>query len=587
MISNGTPRSFCFYGKGGVGKTSMATNLAAALAQQGQKVMIVGCSPKSNVGDIYRKPVSTTILDLGRAGKLNVNTIGQATMTTSQGVIIVETGGPEPGIGCAGRGLPTALNALQRFSHGVAGMQDVTYTFYDVIGDVVCGGFSTPMRQGPGIREVMIVTSGELMSLYAANNIVKSVVGLTEGGDTNVRVAGYIGNMRGVNKEREILEAFSELTNVPFLAYIPRAPEVFKEAEKRGGTIVEVLPEHEIAGLFQALAEKVKVPGSGFTPKPIEDYNELFEFFMSFQRSTAQGKEVAAYDFTSRIPEEISRREVPKRISIYGTGGIGKSTVSSNISAALVLLGEKVFQIGCDPKRDSIATICGGLRQTVLDEMHRKGAGALDPDELRSLVFEAPGYNGRLYGTECGGPSPGRGCAGKGVNLALELIEKYSIIDEYGFSFVLYDVLGDTVCGGFATPLKFARQTYIVTSGEFATMVQAMKIAQSVQATAQRSGEDVGIAGIINNMRGVPREKEIVEAVFGEVGLPVIHHIPRSSLVQEAENLKRTVIQAFPGSDQAKEYLELARKILANDRKIVPEGQLLSAVQIKEIMMKF
>jgi nitrogenase iron protein NifH len=288
-----------------------------------------------------------------------------------------------------------------------------------------------------------------------------------------------------------------------------------------------------------------------------------------------------------RIPSTTVERDKPKRISIYGTGGIGKSTVSSNLSASLVLLGERVYQIGCDPKRDSISTLCGELKPTVLDELRRRNKVTPDLKMLKELVFEAKDYNERLYGTECGGPKPGKGCAGKGVHLALQFIEKYNIFKEFGITFVLYDVLGDTVCGGFATPLNFTPQTYIVTSGEVAPMVQAMKIVESVMAKASEGSHDVGIAGIINNMRGIEHEREIVEEVFGEIGLPVIHHIPRSQIVQEAENLKRTVVQSFPDSEQAKEYLELAKKIINNDNKIIIKKKVLNSLQIKEIVSKY
>jgi nitrogenase iron protein NifH len=133
--------------------------------------------------------------------------------------------------------------------------------------------------------------------------------------------------------------------------------------------------------------------------------------------------------------------------------------------------------------------------------------------------------------------------------------------------------------------LKFAPLTYIVTSGEMATMVQAMKIAQSVDAVGKR-GVDVGIAGIINNMRGVPNEKEIVEEAFGAVGLPVIHHVPRSSTVQEAENLKKTVIFAFPESEQAKHFMELAEKIRDNEFTHPLKREILSKAEIQAIANK-
>src|SRR3990172_1354671 len=173
--------------------------------------------------------------------------------------------------------------------------------------------------------------------------------------------------------------------------------------------------------------------------------------------------------------------------------------------------------------------------------------------------------------------------------LALELMEKFKHYQEFNPTFITYDVLGDTVCGGFAAPLAFAPQTYVVTSGELAPMEQAMKIIQSVMgALKQNPNLQTGIAGVIDNMRGVPHEQEIVNDVFGAIDVPVIHHIPRDRLVQDAENLKRTVVQVFPESDQAREFRELAKKILENKAQIKElKRPILNSKEIKKIIGKY
>jgi nitrogenase iron protein NifH len=209
----------------------------------------------------------------------------------------------------------------------------------------------------------------------------------------------------------------------------------------------------------------------------------------------------------------------------------------------------------------------------------------MNRDILKGLIFPGVNHNGNLFGAECGGPVPGKGCAGKGVDLALKLFEDHGLMGEYLFTLILYDVLGDTVCGGFARPLKYTPQAYIVANGEVSSLTQAMKIAQSVQAAGKR-GADVGLGGVINNMRGVPNEEAIVEEAFGAVGIPVIHHIPRCELVQTAENLRTTVVESFPDSEQAKHYMELARKMRENSQRYSLTREVLSTREIMAVVNK-
>ncbi len=571
------------YGKGGIGKTTVATNLGEAFtSEMKRKVMLVGCSPKTSLIDIYGlNGDMTSILDLKRKEGVNAQNIIKSVWRSPEGILVTETGGPEPGIGCAGVGLPTAFGELKKFEKQIDGIKDVEYIVYDLIGDIVCGGFSTPLRGGG--REVLIIISGELMAIYAGNNILRAVKAI--GGD--LKVMGYVVNQRGVHREREVVEEFSKRTNVPILAYINRDPATFKEASARGGPIVRVLPDSPIASAFRDLAQSVCNGAPKVEPQPIDSYDELFDMFMSFQNlEQGLGTEGRAA-YVKQIPPAPVKREKPLRISVYGNGGIGKSTVSSNVSAALVVMGEKVFQIGCDPKHDSIANLCGGLRPTVLDRIQKEGAArAMNGAILKELIFPGANHAGRLFGTECGGPVPGKGCGGKGVDLALKLFEDHKVVENYQFTFVLYDVLGDTVCGGFARPLKYTPQSYIVANGEVSCLTQAMKIAQSIQAASQR-GVDVGIGGVINNMRGVANEEAIVEEAFAAVGIPVIHHIPRSELVQTAENLRTTVVESFPESEQARHYVELARKIRENKQHYSLSREILSNREIVAIVNKY
>ncbi len=268
------------------------------------------------------------------------------------------------------------------------------------------------------------------------------------------------------------------------------------------------------------------------------------------------------------------KTEVPRRIAIYGKAGIGKSITSAHLSAALAKMGEKVMQVGCDPKRDSVALLCHGIMPTILERFKMVDAETDEPVEMtEELLSEVMfrGYNDVLC-CESGGPRPGIGCAGRGVLVAIQLLEEFNVLEKYGITFAIYDVLGDVVCGGFAQPMRagHAREIYIITCGEPLTLYITNEILKAVSRTASE-GAEVGLAGLVDNRRNVPHEVEIVEAFAGKVGVPVIEHVPRSVKVQEAEAMGKTVIEAFPDSDQAEVYRELAKKVLENKHVYQPK----------------
>ena len=241
-----------------------------------------------------------------------------------------------------------------------------------------------------------------------------------------------------------------------------------------------------------------------------------------------------------------------KKIAFYGKGGIGKSTTVSNIATALVRKGYTVMQIGCDPKADSnIAHTGGEPIPTVLDVISEKKNAI----RLEDIVFK--GKDGVLC-VEAGGPKPGFGCAGRGIITALEELERLEAFDFYKPDFILYDVLGDVVCGGFALPIRkgYADRVYIVTSGEKMALFAANNICQSVKNSSQRGYAMV--EGLILNKRNVKNEDEIVLQRAKDMGTKVVSVIPRSDDIQEAEDAGMTVIEYSPDSDVSRRYSELA-----------------------------
>lgn len=246
-----------------------------------------------------------------------------------------------------------------------------------------------------------------------------------------------------------------------------------------------------------------------------------------------------------------------RKLAIYGKGGIGKSTTTSNLSAALSMLGLKVMQIGCDPKADSTKNLMGGnFIPTVLEVMNKKG----DNITLEDIVFE--GFNGVLC-VEAGGPTPGVGCAGRGIIAAFEKLAELNAFEVYQPDIVIYDVLGDVICGGFSMPIRngYADEVYIVTSGEMMSMYAASNISTAVNQFKNRGY--ASLKGLILNAKNVENEYELVQKLATEINSSIYHYIPRDKVVQLSENDGKTVIEKESSCEMANVYLELAKKIIA------------------------
>ncbi len=268
-----------------------------------------------------------------------------------------------------------------------------------------------------------------------------------------------------------------------------------------------------------------------------------------------------------------------RQVAIYGKGGIGKSTTTQNLTAAMAEMGKKIMLVGCDPKADSTRLLLGGKMQiTVLDTLRKYGTEAVDLDVVRHIGF------GGIKCIESGGPEPGVGCAGRGVITAIKLLEELGAYqDELDFAF--YDVLGDVVCGGFAMPIRegYAKEIYIVASGEMMALYAANNICKGIVKFAQTGGARLG--GIICNSRNVDNELALLEAFAGRIGSRLIQFVPRDNIVQRAEINKKVVIEHEPTCEQADVYRQLAGNIINNENFCIPEPMEMD--ELEEMMMEF
>lgn len=267
-----------------------------------------------------------------------------------------------------------------------------------------------------------------------------------------------------------------------------------------------------------------------------------------------------------------------KQIAIYGKGGIGKSTTTSNITAALSTMGYKVMQFGCDPKSDSTNTLRDGTYiPTVLDTLREK-----NKVNAHDVIFQ--GFNG-IHCVEAGGPAPGVGCAGRGIITAVQLFKEQRIFEELDLDYVIYDVLGDVVCGGFAVPIRegIAEHVFTVSSSDFMAVYAANNLFKGIQKYSNSGGALLG--GVIANSINQPYSKEIIDDFVARTNTQVMEYVPRSVTVTQSELQGKTTIEAAPDSEQAKIYKRLAARVAEHTDSKVPSP--LSVEELKQWAAKW
>lgn len=269
-------RKVAIYGKGGIGKSTTTQNTVAGLAESGKNVMVVGCDPKADstrllLGGLAQKTVLDTLREEGEDVELEdvmKKGYGQASC--------VESGGPEPGVGCAGRGIITSINLLEQLG-AYDNEKELDYVFYDVLGDVVCGGFAMPIRDGKA-EEIYIVVSGEMMAMYAANNICKGIVKFAQSG--GVRLGGLICNSRNVDNESAMIQELANKLGTQMIHFVPR-DNMVQRAEINRKTVIDFEPEHNQADEYRQLAKAIDGNDKHVIPTPLS-IEELEKLLLDF-----------------------------------------------------------------------------------------------------------------------------------------------------------------------------------------------------------------------------------------------------------------------------------------------------------------
>jgi len=269
-----------------------------------------------------------------------------------------------------------------------------------------------------------------------------------------------------------------------------------------------------------------------------------------------------------------------RQIALYGKGGIGKSTVASHLSYTMAERGLKVLQVGCSPKNDSTNQLLATFPPTILDVLREKEY-EYDELTLEEIITESPlpfEQGGKIYCAESGGPEPGVGCGGKGVVEAIETLTRLKVFEILSIDVVIYDILGDVVCGGFSMPIRkgYAQETYVITSGELEALYQVTNVSKAIRRFDKRSGSKLG--GLIVNLRRMKNELAIVNDFAGFIGSKIAGIIPYSQTVKECGGQGKTVFECAPDAEETAIYRKIGNDIFTNKDLVIP-----NAINFKEL----
>ena len=326
------PLELAVYGKGGIGKSTVSANLSAALAMAGKKVLQIGCDPKHDSTRLLTHgELIPTVLDYLRTVPAAEAEVGAVLRSGICGIGCIEAGGPQPGVGCAGRGIITAFEFLEK--HRVKAPYDLVV--YDVLGDVVCGGFAVPVRREYA-DAILLVTSGEYMAIYAANNILRGIRNFD--GEEHRRVAGILFNRRNLADEEGRVARFAEAVGLPIVAELPRSPG-FAHAEEQRRTLMELEGYEEEKEVFRSLARRITgdLPLSPARPLTDEELEQTVLGTVSLREKIASPASKAAPEKEKAAPSAPAEKPKLDRPPLYGCAFNGAATTAVHLTDALVI----------------------------------------------------------------------------------------------------------------------------------------------------------------------------------------------------------------------------------------------------------
>ena len=589
IVSAGSRRALqlAVYGKGGIGKSTIAANLSAAFASMGKSVLQIGCDPKHDstrllLGGRLAQTVlehldnprnqsglirhrrrllspDQSVAEVVAAGSGLPDGLDRQSVLHKGfgGVMCIEAGGPRPGVGCAGRGIITTFELLQKLK---VDPNELNVVIYDVLGDVVCGGFGVPMRREYA-NAILLVASEEYMPIFAANNILRGVKNYDR---EKSRLAGLFLNRRSNDASTALIDRFAANAGLSIVARLSRSP-VVQQADHMAKTLAEAFADSAEADVFRSLAEHLLAESSErYSAKPVTD-EELERVVLGRNvkaipsprgQSAPLGARVA-WMFTFHARPE--RRNAPPKASRAAWRCMARAasarvrwlpTFRPHWASRPAHAPDRLrSQARLDTAASRRTNRADGARISARRDRGRPVAGRGGPRGH----FRRGLRGGRRAGA-------GRRLRWAGILSVFTLLEKLGL-RESDYDVIVYDVLGDVVCGGFAIPLRkgYAQSVLLVTSEEYMPLYAANNILRGINGVA---GTAPKVLGVFHNVRDNHADLSVVERFVLATGLPVVSKLERSELVQRAEQCSSPLVAHAPQSGEAKVFSQLADHLL-------------------------